>query len=1199
MMYIDKRLWPFTAGSRLRIATTVLLGIASTIFGVGRLALLGWVLGKIILGAHFSELLWAFVAIALVMLGRGILEYARTMHAHHTSSIIQLRLQKRIYDHVVALGPGHFGQHRTGDTVLSIVDDVEQLETYFGQYLPHLIVAILTPIGIFSLVAFLDLPIATIMIFFALLTLIAPAVFHRWESRNSKARRKAYGSFGAEFLDSVQGLATLKAFGQSGARIRLLADKAQTLLKTTMWVLATSSISRGITDCGIALGAAVSLTIGAYRVLEGSMDLSVLLIVLLMGIEVFRPLRELRILLHQGMLGASAAEGIINLLREKPTVDDNGESNELEINLQPSIEFRDVQFTYPGTQVPVHDTLNVNVAPGARMGIVGASGSGKSTIVRLLERLYDPDEGSILVGGEDIRTISLSTLRKQIALVNQDTYLFHGTVRDNLLLGKPNASMGELKEAASLANADQFIGRLPHGYDTIVGERGIRLSGGQRQRIAIARALLRDAPILVLDEALSAVDAENEAEIQEALNHLMSGRTTLIIAHRLSSIINADRIIVLHGGAVAESGTHAELMALGKLYSKLMRDQVGHSTDFGSPPVLASRGIVQDEFPDFHKSESDHPSPTDTSPEDVLGWGRAIKQLTSYVAPWRVKLSLAFGFGVARVVAFIGVGILSALTVLAIKNGQYFDALVIALLIVAPTSGLLHWFESWIAHDVAFRLLAEMRVNLFKKLDKLGPAYTFRRRTGDLVSMATQDIETVEYFFAHTVAPAFVAVLVPTAVIVTLLVFGPLMALALLPFLILIGISPFIFRSRIDRLGSLARESLGELNAYSVDTIQGLTEILAFQMNVQRGHQFVDRIRQHHRTRIAFLSDLAAQNSLLEIAMGLGGLAVVVTGNGLVTQGTLESGVLPLLVILAMSAFLPISEISNVGRQLADTLGATRRLHTVHREPITICDGTYTPTHNHAKQAANIDIDSISFTYHGSRESALVDVSFPISSGSTVALVGTSGAGKTTIAHLLMRFWDPDSGLITINGVDVREYQLDDLHNLVALVAQDTYLFNDTLRNNILIARPNAKEHEVVLAVEKAALEETVSSFPNGLSTKVGERGVMLSGGQRQRVSIARAFLKDAPILILDEATSHLDAVNERQVRNSLISLMHRRTTLVIAHRLSTIREADFIVVLDQGRMIEGGTHSELLDKGGLYTRLTASQISEDSYLTD
>ena len=1185
-MYFDRRLWALTAGVRGRIAANVAVGLLAVSVGIARLALLGWLLGLVLAGRPLSEIGLAVGLVAGALVARSALEHARTMAAHRTAARVQQRLRQTLYAHITALGPAHFARHRSGDVMLTLVEGVQQLEVYFGQYLPQLFVAGLTPLLIFAFVAFIDLPVALAVLAAALVVLLAPTLWHRWDSRASLARNRAYAAFGADFLDAVQGLATLKAFGQSGERARRLEERSRALFHSTMWVLGTNTLARGITDAGIALGAATALTLGAWRVEHGAMSLPALLVILMLGVEVFRPLRELRVLLHQGMLGLAAARGVFDLLDAVPAVSERAPGPEPR---EPSVAFDDVSFAYPGGRRAAHEQLRFEVRAGERVAFVGASGSGKSTIARLLLRFHDPDRGRVTIGGVDLRALSLEQIRARIAVVSQDTWLFHGTVEDNIRMGRPDASPEALRAAARDANAEEFILRLPQGYATVVGERGVRLSGGQRQRIAIARALLRDAPILILDEALSSVDAKSEALIQSALDRLMVGRTTLVFAHRLSSVIGADRILVLDQGRLVEQGTHAALMARGGVYARLMAGQARDGAD-GSP--AGERDTLREPaMPEPDLLATADPGESAILRAADVGWGAILGTLLGRTRGYRRRLLLTFALGVARVAALIGVGALGALAVRALARGESAGLLLVSLLLVAPLAGVLHWVESWLAHDIAYRLLADMRLDVFHKLDALAPAYLTRRRSGDLVGVATHDVELIEYFFAHTVTPALVAILVPAAVLLTLGAFAPALALVLVPFLLYTALIPIVGRARIDRLGSRAREASGELSAHVIDTVQGLAEILAYGRVAAWGDALGAKARRFFELRLPFLHDLSRQTALQETTTGLGGLAVILVGAWLAQQGRLDPVALPLLTLLALSAFVPLWEVAQVGRQLADTLGAARRLHVVESEPVPVRDGPGVVVAARSSAIA-VELDDVRFTYPGRRRPALDGVSLRLDAGATMAIVGPSGAGKTTIASLLLRFWDPQAGVVRLFGHDLRQYTLDDLRRRIALVAQDTYLFNDTMRANVLLANPGASEAALASAVERAALAELVAGLPDGLDTIVGERGAQLSGGQRQRVAIARAFLKDAPVLILDEATSHLDALSEAAVRQALERLARDRTTLVIAHRLSTVRDADTIVVLDDGRVAEVGAHDALLSRRGLYAHLVGRQVT-------
>ena len=1189
-MYFDSRLWRLTAGLRAGMAGGIFLGLLALAAGIARYVFLGQLLARVFNGAPWQDWITPALCAGAMVLLRALFDHWRTVQANQTSAQIQQTLRGKLYDRIVALGPAWFANQRTGGIMLTVVDGVEQLQTFFGQYLPQVAIAAAAPFAIFAVIAFWDVPTALVFLAAALFALFGPMAVHMLDRRASQARTRALNEFGEDFLDAVQGLPTLKSYGQGKTWGRRLAARARSLSDNTFWVLSVSLLTRGISDLGVALGAALALTLGAWRVAAGDMSVEALLIVLMAGTEIFRPLRDLRSVLHRGMLGQSAAVSIHALMDAQALTPAPIVASRPAGKLAPTIEFDQVTFSYTPER-PAHQGLTFSIAAGERVGVVGPSGAGKSTIVRLLLRECVPQAGAIRVGGQEVNTLDTQTLLSQIALVSQDITLFHGSIDDNLRLGRPDATHEQVRAAARAANIDDFIMALPAGYATRIGERGLQLSGGQRQRVAIARALLRDAPILILDEALSSVDTENEALIQQALDRLMAGRTTLILAHRLASVIGADRSLVLDHGRIVEAGPHAQLMQRRGLYYRLMHEQAeAHENPSAGTAASASRPLAN-AAPASQDGEDGRPGPAlrplDADAEQV-GWRATLGTLLSVVKPWRGTLTATILLGVARVAAFIGVGVFSALIVAAIRDGREISGLVLGLLVCAPLAALFHWLESWLAHAMAYQLLADMRVKLYDKLERLAPAYLLQRRSGDLVALATQDVEMVEYFYAHTIAPAIVSVLVPVSVLGFLGFYSWPVALALLPFLAYALVSPVRGRRHIDALGDKARLALGEMSAHATDTIQGLADLTAFQATGRRRAEFLKVADQYRVRRLAILRDLSRQTAWFEVAMGLGGLAVAVVGAWQVSAGALSASMLPLLVLIAMATFLPVSEISQVSRQLADTIAATRRLHVVSNEPEPVTDGPLAaPVATHGLSLA---FEHVHFAYPGKAEDTLKDLSFTAPAGATVAIVGASGAGKSTVASLLLRFWDPRQGVVRLGGMDVRQLELDGLRERVALVTQDTYLFNDTLEANIRLARPEATPDDLARALDQAALTDFVKQLPDGLATRVGERGMQLSGGQRQRISIARAFLKNAPVLILDEATSHLDTLSEMQVRGALDALMQHRTTLVIAHRLSTIRNADLILVLDKGTLAEAGTHDQLLARQGAYARLASHQ---------
>jgi ATP-binding cassette subfamily C protein CydCD len=568
---MTRTLWTLAGPIRWNVLGSVALGLCITLSYVGQGVLLALALGAVFRSHDMVRAGWCVAGLLALLLVRGGLLWLAEIAAQATAQATKESMRERLLAKLIELGPSYANAQQSGKIQQTIVGGVEAIETYFSRYVPTVFVALFGILLVLAALALVDLRSALVLVPFIITIPIFSRTFQRWRRGRSRGLFAVRAEFGAYLLDSLQGLVTLKAFSATVRRRAVLVERAVELRQEAMRTLSVSLMRGGITGLLSMGGVATVLAWNSWRVASGELPAVALFMTLFLAREAFRPLDRLEREFHAAWNGQSAAPAIAALLDASVAVQEPARPAPPPKTFD--VAFDGVTFAYDGAERPALDSVSFAIGEHQRVALVGPSGAGKTTIVSLLLRFFDPAQGAIRIGGVDVRDMRLADLRDQIALVAQDTYLFHGTIADNLRIAKPDASDDELAAAARAAQIDDFIRALPDGYRTEVGERGAQLSGGQRQRVAIARALLKNAPILILDEATSSVDPASEFAIQKALERLFERRTTIVIAHRLSTIRQADRILVLNNGAVVERGTHDELVSKGGLYSHLTHAQ--------------------------------------------------------------------------------------------------------------------------------------------------------------------------------------------------------------------------------------------------------------------------------------------------------------------------------------------------------------------------------------------------------------------------------------------------------------------------------------------------------------------------------------------------------------------------------------------------------------------------------------------------
>ncbi|MFD9029758.1 ABC transporter ATP-binding protein [Streptomyces sp. NPDC059567] len=1216
------------AGYAWRYKANVVLALGSSLAGMAVLALVPLITKVIIddvIGAKTKSLaVWTGLLLASAVVVY-VLTYVRRYYGGRLALDVQHDLRTEMYGTITRLDGRRQDELSTGQVVGRATSDLQLIQGLLFM-LPMTIGNILL-FGIsLGVMAALSLPLTLVAL------AVAPALW--FIAKRSRTRlhpatwyAQAQAAAVAGVVDgSVTGVRVVKGFGQEDQETGKIRDASRKLFAGRLRTIRLNSRYTPALQAVPALGQVAVLALGGWLATRGQITLGTFVAFSAYLASLVGPVRMLAMVLTVGQQARAGVDRVLELIDTEPVIKDG--TKELPADAGATVEFDDVGFAYEDGR-PVLDGFSLEIRAGETVAVVGASGSGKSTVSLLLPRFYDVTHGAVLVGGHDVRELTLDSLRAAIGLVPEDSFLFSDTVRANIAYGHPDATQEQIETAARAAQADRFIAELPAGYDTTVGEHGLTLSGGQRQRIALARAILTDPRLLLLDDATSAVDARVEHEIHEALASVMAGRTTLLIAHRRSTLGLADRIAVLDDGRLSDIGTHEELEERSALYRQLLTDpdelggvSPGHTVPVEVPEDRSLRAELDAEFdaergitptlwvreetpaeesaapgatPELLAAVEALPPATDTpdvdearavTPEESYGLRRLLR---GFRTPLLISLGLVAvdaGMGLLLPV-LIRHGIDDGVNKLAM--GAVWAASALALLTV-----VVQWFaqtaEIKMTGRTGERVLYALRLKIFAQLQRLGLDYYERELTGRIMTRMTTDVDALSTFLQTGLVTAFVSVTTFFGIMGALLVLDLQLALVVFATLPVLAVATYFFRRSSVKAYELARERISVVNADLQESVSGLRIVQAFRREQSGADRFAARSDDYREARVRGQWLISIYFPFVTLLSSVAAAAVMIVGANRIEAGTLTTGALVAYLLYIDLFFAPVQQLSQVFDGYQQAAVSLKRMQELLQEP-TSTAAADEPL-DVLSLRGEIAFEDVSFAY-GEEEEALTGIDLRIPAGQTVAFVGETGAGKSTLVKLVARFYDPTAGRVTADGTDLRDLDLTSYRHRLGVVPQEAYLFAGTIRDAIAYGRPDATDAEVEAAARAVGAHDMIATLDGGYLHEVAERGRNLSAGQRQLIALARAELVDPDVLLLDEATAALDLATEAQVNQATDRLAGRRTTLVVAHRLTTAARADRVILMAQGRVAEDGTHDELLARGGRYAELWRTFIGE------
>ncbi|MDX2728275.1 ABC transporter ATP-binding protein [Streptomyces sp. PA03-2a] len=1249
----ERRGWARRLGGYAwRYRRNVLLALGSSLAGMAVAALVPLITKVIIddvVGNRTRSLgVWTGLLIAAALLVY-ISTYVRRYYGGRLALDVQHDLRTEMYGTLTRLDGKRQDELSTGQVVGRATSDLQLIQGLLFM-LPMTIGNVLLFLISLVIMAWLS-PVLTLVAL-----AVAPALWfiaRRSRSRLFPATWYAQGQAAAVagVVDgAVSGVRVVKGFGQEEQETGKLREVGRKLFAGRLRTIRLNARYTPALQAVPALGQVAMLALGGWLATRGEITLGTFVAFSTYLAQLVGPVRMLAMVLTVGQQARAGVERVLELIDTEPTMKDG--TVELPADAPARVEFDDVRFGYGpprsasaqdtglGSGAPerlVLDGFSLTIEPGETVAVVGASGSGKSTVSLLLPRFYDVSHGAVLVGGHDVRELTQDSLRAAIGLVPEDSFLFSDTVRANIAYGHPDATQEQIERAARAAQADRFIADLPLGYDTKVGEHGLTLSGGQRQRVALARAILTDPRLLLLDDATSAVDARVEHEIHEALAQVMAGRTTLLIAHRRSTLGLADRIAVLEEGRLADIGTHEELERRSPLYRRLLTDpdELG-GTSPGHQPVLADTAVeddraLQEELEaDFDAERGISPGlwvrkeePRDTGAAGMPATPELLAQVEALPPATDVPdidearaVRSEESYGLRRLLHGFGLPLLVSLALVAVDAGmglllpvlirhgidQGVTQMALGAVWAASAIALFVVLAQWAAQigetrmtgRTGERVLYSLRLKIFAQLQRLGLDYYERELTGRIMTRMTTDIDALSTFLQTGLVTAFVSVVTFFGIMVALLVLDVELALVVFATLPVLVIGTFFFRRKSVKAYELARERISVVNADLQESVSGLRIVQAFRRERDGAARFADRSDHYREARVRGQWLISVYFPFVQLLSSVAAAAVLIVGAGRVDNGTLTTGALVAYLLYIDLFFAPVQQLSQVFDGYQQATVSLGRIQELLREPTSTADSV--EPLDVLSLRGEIAFEDVSFAYgaEDEEEEALTGIDLRIPAGQTVAFVGETGAGKSTLVKLVARFYDPTGGRVTADGTDLRHLDLTAYRHRLGVVPQEAYLFAGTVRDAIAYGRPDATDAQVEAAARAVGAHDMIATLDGGYLHEVAERGRNLSAGQRQLIALARAELVDPDVLLLDEATASLDLASEALVNQATDRLTGRRTTLVVAHRLTTAARADRVVVMDHGRVVEDGTHDELLAQEGHYAVLWRTFIGED-----